>query len=476
MILDLRRGTPLFPAPDKRDGYFNPDPGNPALVAEALLALTDMVGEFDKPRYVEYDESICAHAKSGITGCTLCLDNCPTGAIVSDGDRVKIDPYICAGCGTCASVCPTGAAKYALPAGDALQQRLRTLLRTFLAAGGKNPVILVHDTGFGDEMIDTMARAGGGLPARVLPFTVNQVTLVGLDFLLSAGAFGAERVLILLPPGKADEKAGLETEMALADRIFDGLGYGAGRLEILDQTDPEALEAYLYGLEPRPGLPQADFLPMGRKRSVMALALEQLHRRAPNPVDIVALPAGSPFGTVEVNVQGCTLCLACVGACPTGALKDDPDVPQLSFAEDACVQCGLCRNTCPEKVISLTPRLSFIDAARTHQVIKQEEPFECIRCGKPFGAKSTIEIMVEKLAGHSMFADKGGVERIKMCEDCRVIAIAVDDVHPMASGVVPKTRTTEDYLRERQELRELAAKDMAEKGLLPPDDDAEGGS
>ena len=76
------------------------------------------------------------------------------------------------------------------------------------------------------------------------------------------------------------------------------------------------------------------------------------------------LPAGAPFGRVVVDVAGCTLCLACVGACPTGALVDNPERPQLSFVEDACVQCGLCQSTCPESVIRLEPRLNFADEAR----------------------------------------------------------------------------------------------------------------
>lgn len=478
LILDLRGGAPLFQAPEKRDGYFNPDPGNPALVTDALLQLTDLVGEFDKPRYVDYDAKICAHSRSGIVGCTRCIDNCPTGAITPSTaeDRVTIDPYICAGCGACASVCPTGAAKYALPAGDALYQRLRVMLGAYRAAGGANPVLLVNDPGFGDEMISVMARLGGGLPLNVLPFTVNQTTQIGLDFMLSAGAFGAERVLILLPPGKADERAGLESEIAIAESIFDGLGYGNGRVEIVDETDPEALEAKLYALKPMPGMPAADFLPMGRKRSLMTLALTHLHGAAPNKVDSLQLPMGAPFGAVAVDVAGCTLCLSCVGACPTGALKDDPDKPRLSFAENACVQCGLCKNTCPESVITLAPRLSFLEAARSHQVVKEEEPFECVRCGKPFGTKSSIENMVKKLEGHSMFRDKGGVERLKMCADCRVIVIATEDKHPLASGIVPKPRTTEDYLREREELRKSATKDMAEKGLLPKGGNGDGKS
>src|SRR5205085_10185833 len=114
----------------------------------------------------------------------------------------------------------------------------------------------------------------------------------------------------------------------------------------------------------------------------------------PASVETIPLPAGAPIGAVEV-AEGCTLCLACVSACPTGALSDDPDRPVLRFTEDACVQCGLCKATCPEKVITLVPRLAF---GMTTRVLKEEVPFPCIRCGKPFGVRSAIDRVMAKLA------------------------------------------------------------------------------
>jgi ferredoxin len=181
--------------------------------------------------------------------------------------------------------------------------------------------------------------------------------------------------------------------------------------------------------------------------------LRELQRAAPAPVDVIALPAGAPFGAVEINVEGCTLCLACVASCPTGALGDNPERPTLRFSEDACVQCGLCKATCPEKVITLRPQLDFRAATASARVLKEEEPFHCIRCNKPFGVRSTIERVLAKLEGkHWMFQNSAQrLDLIKMCEDCRVTAVTEQEFDPYAAPARPKARTTEDYLREREE-------------------------
>jgi ferredoxin len=222
----------------------------------------------------------------------------------------------------------------------------------------------------------------------------------------------------------------------------------------IETDDPDALGTSLRAVKSgKQAKTPASFQPVGAKRDVMKLALRELHRSAPAAVDVIALPQGAPFGKVEIKVEGCTLCLSCVSACPTGAMMDDPERPMLRFAEDACVQCGLCQATCPEKVISLVPQIDFTAVTAPARILKQEEPFHCIQCGKPFGTKSTIERITAKLEGkHWMF--KGQPQRLdvlKMCEDCRVIAMTEDSVDPYGAPPRPKVRTTEDYLREREE-------------------------
>ncbi len=465
LILDLCGAAPLFPAHAKRDGYFRPDLGNPAAIQRALFDLTDLVGEFEKPRYVQFEAELCAHSRSRRTGCTRCLEVCPAAAIQPAGDVVRIDPFLCGGCGACHSVCPTGAAAYAYPPASAVLERLRTLLITYRQAGGQAPALLVHDDPHGGELISLLSRFGRGLPANVIPFALNEVTQLGLDAILGALAFGAERLLVLVPPKRRDELAGLEAQFGYAEAVLGGLGYGRGRLELVQEDDPDAVEARLFEPPPTGRMPAAGFLPMGGKRALLRLALQELHRAAPAPVDQLPLPAGAPFGRVVVDTDGCTLCLACVGACPTGALQDNPERPELRFLEDACVQCGLCANTCPEHVIKLEPRLNFADAARQAILIKEEEPFACIRCGKPFGTKASVEKIIEKLGAKNwMYMESSAIDRIRMCDDCRVIVQFEATDNPFAGAPSPRPRTTEDYLRERAEIEAARAKLAAESG------------
>jgi ferredoxin len=456
ILLDLSGGAALFSAPDLRDGYLRADPRDAAGMCGVILESRDLIGTFEKPRYVTFSAHLCAHSRSRITGCTRCLDLCPAGAIAPAGDHVAIDPNICAGCGQCAAACPTGAASYAVPPPDALMRKLRTLLLAYREAGGDGPIVLLHDETHGAPLIEALGKSGDEDLGRVLPFSVNEVTQVGLEIIAAAFIFGAAGVRFLLRGRPRHDVSGLTGTIALAEPILAGLGFGMGRVATIETDDPDMLAAALRAI---PGmecvLHPGSFLPMGGdKRGVVRFVLRELHRAAPAPVDVVPLPPLAPFGTVDIDVAGCTLCLACVSACPTGALTDNVDQPMLRFTENSCIQCGLCKSTCPEKVITLTPQLDFRPSTAAARILKAEQPFCCIRCGKPFGVKSTVERVTAKLAGkHWMFKDsQRRLDLIKMCDDCRVAAVTDENLDPYGAPRKPM-RTTDDYLREREEQK-----------------------
>lgn len=421
IVIDLTGGQPLLPGGARRHGYLRADPGNPAAVERTLFDAEALVGEFEKPVYVSFRPELCAHSRNGQTGCTRCLDACPLSAIRPDGDTVAIDAGICDGCGLCHAVCPTGAATYAGPGGAELISRLRSLLTGYRAAGGDAPVVLMHDASRGADAIRLSGRFGRGLPANVLPLDVPDTGLVGLDLLLPALAYGAIQVVLLVDPAEGGPAPATQEAVEIANAIAEGLAYGPDRFAIADDIDPDALEARLYGISAAAHPAAASFAPPASARDRRRVALAALHDASPAPVDRIALATGAPMGAIEVDRDLCTLCLACVSVCPTGAVSDNPDRPQLGFTEEACVQCGLCRTTCPEHAIALVPRVSFTPDARQIVVLNEEEPFECVRCGTPFGARATIEKMLDRLAGkHPMFSEASAIERLKMCGDCRV--------------------------------------------------------
>ena len=454
IVIDVTRDRPLFSAGDLREGYLKADPQSAPAMAALTLKAADLVGTFDRPRYVNYDADICAHSRSRITGCTRCLDLCPTGAITPDGNHVAIDPMICAGCGQCAAACPTGAASYALPPVDAAMRKLRTLLTTYRKAGGVTPLLLLHD-GHGDELIDALARFGAGLPAHALPFRLNEVTQAGPELFAAAFAWGAAHCVVLTPAKPKHDLAGLQSVVALSNTIISGLGYGAEPITILSVDDHDAIRPAMAALQKAiPSAHPASFLPAGQKRGLLEVSLRELHRAAPQPVDVIALDKGAPFGGLEINVEGCTLCLSCVSACPVNALGDNPDKPLLSFDESLCVQCGLCAATCPEKVITLKPQIDFAAWEAHRRIVKEEEPAHCIQCNKAFGTKASLERVKSKLAGHWMFSGENAkrAQLLLMCDDCRIEVTVNESFSPYGDVPErPKPRTTEDYLREREE-------------------------
>lgn len=441
IILDLGGGAPLFPAPDKREGYPRADPGSVTAVADAVLAAAQLVGTFEKPLYVAVEPLICAHSRAGQTGCTRCLDACPTGAITPDGDHVSVDPMVCAGCGACAALCPSGAISYDAPPPATLFQRIHTLAATYRKAGGTAPRLLVCDREFGAQLIALSARFGRGLPADVIPLEVATLSGFGHAEALAALAAGFADVTMLLTP--TTERDALDHELPLARAIA-----GAGRIAVLDVNDPDALDAALHDAPVPPAPCPEPVLPMGGRRQVARLAARALRPGA----ETLPLPDGAPYGAVLVDTAACTLCLSCVSLCPSGALMDNPDMPQLRFQEDACLQCGLCANVCPENAISYQPRLNLIDSALGQVVLNEEEPFACVECGALFGVKSTVERITEKLAGnHAMFANPDAVRMIQMCDNCRVQAQFHARDTPFAAGDRPRVRTTEDYLSKRRD-------------------------
>ncbi len=430
LVLDLR-STAAFTQHARPQGYFMWDGQDPRVPIE----LRGLVGEFEKPKFFVYKQKLCAHSRNEKLGCSACVDVCSASAISSDYERqqIKVNPNLCVGCGACTTVCPSGALTFAYPRASEQGVKFKTLLSTYLRAGGKEPALLLHSQGAGAKLVNDLGRAARvdrdvrGVPARVIPVPVWHTASLGLDAWLSAVAYGASNVWVLMTGEEAPQYLeAVRAQMNVAQAILNGMGYAGEHFRILharDARDLAALDADLQAAPAQVPARAASFAVQADKRATLELALDHLLAHAKQQPSVIPLPVqASPLGALVVNKDACTMCLSCVNACPAGALQDNPQAPQLKFIEKNCVQCGLCAKTCPEQAISLVPQLR-LDAQRKEAVVLNEmQPYTCIRCGKPFGTLKAIEAMLGKLAGHAMFQGEA-LERLKMCGDCRVIDI-----------------------------------------------------
>ena len=440
-VLDLG-ATPVLGLHQPPQGYYRTE-GDERRMVDAVLQLRELTGEFEKPKFFQYKAKLCAHSRNERVGCDACIEVCSAQAITSlatEGGGIRVEPHLCVGCGACTTVCPSGALAYATPTADHLGRRLRTLLQTYRRAGGAAPGLLVHSEGAGMRLLNELGRAARddpairGVPARVLPVDGFHTASVGLDLWLAAFAFGAADIAVLLTEEEAPAyRAALGEQAALANALMEGFGHAGVHVRLIEAGDVAALDAALQAPAAAAVAQPASFAVQADKRATLELAIDHLLLQAPAGIEAIALPAaGSPFGSVVVDSARCTMCLACVGACPESALLDNPDRPQLRLVEKNCVQCGLCETTCPEEAITLQPRLWLADEGRARKqprVLNEAEPYRCVRCGKPFGTLQAIEAMIGKLAGHSMFQGVAA-ERLKMCGDCRVI-----DIHTRSDEV-----------------------------------------
>jgi ferredoxin len=436
LVLDLRP-APAFLQYALPQGYFHlPRPAGQAGLGEqglpTLLKLRDLVGEFEKPKFFSYQQKLCAHSRSEIIGCNACVEICSAEAIASDKtcQQIKVNPNLCVGCGACTTVCPSGALTYAYPPATTQGRKIKTLLSTYLQAGGTAPVLLLHSQERGLALVEEVGRAAQlgvaqGVPANVIPVAVWHTASLGIDVWLSAIAMGASQVAVLATAEEAPQYLdALRDQMEVGEALLHGLGYAGTHFTLIRAAGLADLDQELRLLVANRSLVPVEhgrFALAPEKRGTLELALDHLVEQAPLRPPAIDLPAaGSPFGTVEVDKDKCTVCLSCVSACPASALQDNPLQPQLRFIEKNCVQCGLCARTCPEKAISLKPRLLLTPARKEARVLNETPPYACVRCGKPFGTVKAIEAMLGRLAGHSMFQG-AALERLKMCADCRVI-------------------------------------------------------
>ncbi|MBL8304499.1 MAG: 4Fe-4S dicluster domain-containing protein, partial [Ideonella sp.] len=170
LVLDLRERS-AYEGQQAPQGYFHARDDQALMTA--VLALRDLVGEFEKPRFFRYQARLCAHSRNEKIGCTACIDVCSTRAIRSDASLkgkarqgntpvlpgIVVEPHLCVGCGACSTVCPSGALGFAYPGPVDQGRRIRTMLAAHAQGGGRDAALLLHSEEAGARLLGELGRA-----------------------------------------------------------------------------------------------------------------------------------------------------------------------------------------------------------------------------------------------------------------------------------------------------------------------------
>ncbi len=290
-----------------------------------------------------YEEARCLVVTRSTGACTACLDVCPHDA-VRITSRVAIDPVECTGCGLCVQACPSGALEPRLsiaPGGNVRCSRvsgsaqsvqcLAKLQATDIArlAGSKGSVTLGHGEcdscpiGSADVptvVAQTAARAQllTTVAGRTLDVAIEQVTSLDQR---DAGDRLSRRSL--LGGGLRSVKQAAGDALAPLERV-------------LPQAEPSVAGAQV---EP---------------------AVEHLRELRLLEIGNVAQDTAVPYRLPRV-ADGCILCPICTWACPTDAFTRvlEHDGGALLLDPERCVGCDACVAACPVKVITMDDSVTY---------------------------------------------------------------------------------------------------------------------
>ncbi|MFN2329543.1 MAG: ATP-binding protein [Chromatocurvus sp.] len=255
-------------------GYFRAT--SVTALQEALDAAKELIGDFEKPRYFNYDAAICAHQSFGQPGCTRCLTVCGAQAIQSGGGHIEVNPYLCQGCGSCTLACPTGALSFVDPHRDVILQALSQTVDK----GSRRLIV-------SDGMV-----ADGSLPEAAEHLIVQPLPAFGEELWLAALALGCRQIILhasdALEPLTAQL---LESKVETMHRILPALGLPASAVALSDSQ--QSLRTLLeQPVDPvrSDDLARLD-LDVRDKRTLFIDALNLIGPDAPSGA--VSLPAGT---------------------------------------------------------------------------------------------------------------------------------------------------------------------------------------
>lgn len=362
-----------------------------------IKELFSNIGEYQVSELIRHIPSLCQYHRGFDSGCKRCLEVCPSEAVRKNDEGLYIEHFRCEGCGRCVSVCPTGAMQY-LPFDDEL---FLEYMKTLRPSGFT--LVLAKEEELKRFHFRNLKKHYRGVMFIEHP-NPDAICATGLIELFS---LGVKRVYI----------GGGKKDLGFVNSLVRELsGIGDFVVPLSDDLEPETVDIPFSASIKLESAPRHILL------STMVSAL----MKETGVSEIELKDTKDRFTDILCDRNSCSLCLACVNVCNAGAMRSSQEDFSLRFNPSHCVNCGLCVELCPEKVLSREGVQKIDEGFFQERVLAQDEPLYCRRCGKLFGNRRVYDEVVRRLNEAGLFQERGRF--LHLCEDCRVIALFEETV------------------------------------------------
>lgn len=303
---------------------------------------------------IETAISRCVRMRFNKNTCPICTQNCKAAALSVDGG-VAINARKCTRCMICVSECPSGC--FVVTGMDffSLLGKLRKIQNTV-----PYPVLGCKKAGNVKAHEKTFCM-GFLSEEHLIALTLFLEKPLHLNLTACArckNSFIVETIKGRIQRAKEKTLLNVQNKVVLVenkvDLVFDEVSYDRrGFLKTLkntafiqisglfDENNMEMITSY-----------SAKKIPL--KRDLLNTILKKL----PDGKTVTSILENYAF-SIKAG-SSCNNCFACIGMCPTGALKieKDGEVVGLLFNSSLCNGCALCRDFCPAGAVSVSKGFS----------------------------------------------------------------------------------------------------------------------
>lgn len=339
--------------------------------------------------------------------CRLCVDYCPQECVEFEDGGIAINEERCTGCGICTNACPSGALTMDKFNDKELLERLRDIIK--------------------DEEFITLTCSSEenykGLKLRKNACLIR-VPCVGIlkeSHILDIFLSGGREVWLRSSCNDCSSIRGREVinQMAQYARTLSNALSIEGEVVISEDFPVVKKGKRVKPREilPAPHYSRRDFFTMfsnkinelksGKDEDGMyqppdaelpekrEILLEMLNGH--EEIQDSVVKKGS-FPGYQLNIKdNCTLCDKCALFCPTGALTrfEDGKEARIDFRSSYCVGCYQCEELCPEGALYSSEGIHLRTFLRDgHSVLLKREKERCPQCEKPFLPKDDVETCI----------------------------------------------------------------------------------